>query len=115
MVQDRVPALSVVCGSGQGTCSVCCLCFWTGYLLSVVCGSGQGTCFGEVLLVVAEVLEEGDALDGRVVAPRRLQQHDLRVGVLALSDSLPRDSKLWSTGLLACVCSQRLGGSSGRY
>ena len=105
-----------LCCSGLGTCSVVCLCLCCSgqgscsvVCLSVCC-SGLGTCFGEVLLVVAEVLEEGDALDGRVVAPRRLQQHDLRAEGSALSDRSPRDTKLWSMGPLASVCRQRRGG-----
>lgn len=36
------------------------------------------TCFGKILLVITEVLQERDALNGRVISPRCFQQHDLQ-------------------------------------
>lgn len=44
------------------------------------------TCFGEVLLVITEILQKGDTVDGRVVPARRLQQHDLWEGTTHLSE-----------------------------
>lgn len=36
------------------------------------------TCFGEILFIIAEILQKGNAVNRRIVPPRCLKQHNLR-------------------------------------